>query len=373
MSDFDELAIRARINNCLKTVAVILDANKSNSLAAADVVDHRYEDKYLLANQITNTSIRTFLNALELIGMSASVLSTLQEWNDKREVSLKFERKQRSTFLRETERDVEDPTRIEVVDGGQQTTVKMVTKVKEYIYLVEEEYTLFAHSGVGDNSAEVTQITKSCGQLEAIVRNNSSPFSEFTVDAFAVNISWLLKHLDIATTTGTSTGSFSIDRAHLKCFTPRQNVDVADALQFFASFALFCEEVQRKMESLQQLQNRFSDRAGAKFDISSAYINQVFNPIVPLFEDFQQVTGLTTHAHSEDEATVATDSALVAGPTLSGPVVAPLNLPAATWLICFLQIATAYSESSKPSSCLMWPTCLKLRTSTARAWTSSST
>eukprot|EP01032_Pedospumella_encystans_P007368 gene7368-8848_t len=76
MSDFDEFAMRARINNCLKTVAVVLDANKSNSLVAADVVVHRYEDKYLLANQLTNTSIKTLLNALGLIGMSTSVLST---------------------------------------------------------------------------------------------------------------------------------------------------------------------------------------------------------------------------------------------------------------------------------------------------------
>eukprot|EP01032_Pedospumella_encystans_P016639 gene16639-18976_t len=178
----------------------------------------------------------------------------------------------------------------------------MITKVKEYIYLVEEEYTLSAHSGVGDNAAEVVQIAKSSGQLEAT----------------------LLKHVDIATSTGT--GSFSIDRAHLNCFTPRQNPAVADALQFFASFSSFCEEVQRKMERLQQLQNRFSDRAGAKFDISAAYVNRIFNPIVPLFEDLQQGTGLTAYVHSEDEVTVATDSASVAGPALSGQVVEKLTV-----------------------------------------------
>jgi len=224
MSSYNESAMRARINDCLKTVAVVLDANKSNSLAAADVVVHRYEDKYLLANQLTNTSISTISNALGLIGVSSSTLQTLRGWNVNKAVSLRFERKQRCKFIREVEREVEDPTRLQM-DGLHQTTVKMITKVKEYIYQVKEKYTLFAFSGVGDNSEKTIKITSESGQMEAICRNKCAPFQESAREVFDVNISWLLKHINEAG----GAPNFSIDRAHPNCATPRQNPDVIAA------------------------------------------------------------------------------------------------------------------------------------------------
>ena len=181
--------MRAKIDDCMKTVAVVLDNNKAATIAAADRVSHLYEDKYLLANHLTNTSIACVLNGLELMGVSHSELGSLKAWNAHRAVLLKFERRQKCQFVKEIERDVEDPSRVQVDAGIFRSTVKVITKVKEYIYLIEEEYALSAHSGVGDNPAEVIHITSASSQLETTLRTNSAPFSESTVDTFHVNIS----------------------------------------------------------------------------------------------------------------------------------------------------------------------------------------
>jgi len=139
MSLYHEKAIRAKIDECLVKVAAVLDANKSTLVQAADLVPHKYEDKYLLANHLTNVGIVSVLNGLELLGISRAALGFLKHWSAHRAVSLKFERKQQCSFVKEIEHDEEDPSRVQV-EGIFKTTVRVITKVKEYVYLVEEQY-----------------------------------------------------------------------------------------------------------------------------------------------------------------------------------------------------------------------------------------
>jgi len=89
MALYDEYAMRTKVDECLKTVAVVLDNNKAATIAAADRVSHQYEDKYLLANNLTNMSIACILNALELMGVSDAQLCSLKAWNTHRAVALK--------------------------------------------------------------------------------------------------------------------------------------------------------------------------------------------------------------------------------------------------------------------------------------------
>eukprot|EP01032_Pedospumella_encystans_P009555 gene9555-11236_t len=302
MALYDEYAMRAKIDECLKTVAVVLDNNKAATIAAADRVSHQYEDKYLLANNLTNMSIACILNALELMGVSHTELGSLKAWNAHRAVSLKFERRLKCNFIKEIERDVEDPTRVQVDAGIFRTTVKTITKVKEYIYLIDVDYTLSAHSGVGDNPAEVIHITSAGSQLETTLRNNSAPFNESTVDTFDVNISWLLKHQDEAA----STATFSIDRAHASCATPRQNADVTAALQFQASFSSFCSNVHAKLRHLFDVQSRHGEVTAAKFDIAAVNQEGIFNPVVPLFTNDSAVAVVTDGGDATEQAVVAT-------------------------------------------------------------------
>jgi len=308
MSDYDEFTMRKMIDDCLDAVAVVLDNNKHAAIAAADTVPHQYEDKYLLANDLTNMSIACILNALELMGVSHAQLCSFKSWNAHRAVSLKFERRLKCEFVKEIEREVEDPTRVQLDIGIFRSMVKTITKVKEYVYLIEAEYTLSAHSGVGDRPAEVIQITSSSSQLETTLRTNTAPFYNPTVNTFDVNISWLLKHLDEAA----STATFSIDRAHASCATPRQNADVEATLLFHNAFSLFSRNVFVKLQDLSCVQSRYGVATAAKFYVDSINTDDVFNPVVPLFHNDSAKETVVS-----DEETVANRSVALPQPVVN--------------------------------------------------------
>src|SRR5689334_7750145 len=148
MSNFVDHVMRRRIDSCLEKVALILDSNRNGVIASAEQVSHQYDDKYVLANHLTNTALVCYVNCLEVLGLDRSRIQTLKGWASRRAVSLAFEKSHRCKFVKEIERDVEDPSRVQVDGIFGRTTVKVVTKVKEYIYSYEEVYALKAYSGV---------------------------------------------------------------------------------------------------------------------------------------------------------------------------------------------------------------------------------
>ena len=275
-SNQSEAALRLRVDNCLKAVSRILDTNKTQVVKSAESVSHRYDDKFLLADYLTKTSISCVVNALTVLCGSAVDFETLKGWGPERSVSLMFERQQRCKFVRETERDFEIVT---IETGGVESRV--TTKVREFVYIIEAEYLLTAFSGVGDNPMEVVALTEGRGSIETTLRSHNAPFHESTLESFDVDISWLLTHLDEAA----STANFSINRAAEKCATPRQNQDVIDALKFFSEFGLFCNNVRHELLHLHDLQSRFQAATSPKLDISKVTTECIFNPIMPLFAE----------------------------------------------------------------------------------------
>ena len=68
MNEFDEQAFRNKIDAALGQVRTILAATRDPKLA--DEVQHRYEDKYLLAELLTNAAIGGVLNSFDAIGLA---------------------------------------------------------------------------------------------------------------------------------------------------------------------------------------------------------------------------------------------------------------------------------------------------------------
>jgi hypothetical protein len=66
---FNEAEFRDRVERALVTVRTVLD-NTRNPTYPADV-PHRYDDKYLLAEYLTNTATASVLNALDAIGLTS--------------------------------------------------------------------------------------------------------------------------------------------------------------------------------------------------------------------------------------------------------------------------------------------------------------
>jgi hypothetical protein len=65
---YDTENFRAKVGQALEKVRTILDVSRSTELPSE--VDHKYDDKYLLAEFLTSASMTATLNALELLGLN---------------------------------------------------------------------------------------------------------------------------------------------------------------------------------------------------------------------------------------------------------------------------------------------------------------
>ncbi len=109
MKRFDETQFKARVNSALVQARTILD-NTRNPQYPADV-PHEYEDKYFLAQSLTNNTISTLLALLEQLGITEKHLGQLKDWAKTRSVTIRFKSEEKCKFLRKAVREVESDTK----------------------------------------------------------------------------------------------------------------------------------------------------------------------------------------------------------------------------------------------------------------------
>jgi hypothetical protein len=66
--------MQQRIEASLRQAALVLNSNREAVLWPANAVHHQYNDKYLLADNLTNTAHVCYLNSFEEIGLSSAKL-----------------------------------------------------------------------------------------------------------------------------------------------------------------------------------------------------------------------------------------------------------------------------------------------------------
>jgi hypothetical protein len=69
MNRFDEQKFRSRLSKATEEVKKILDITRNPQ--APESVAHNYDDKYFLAELLTNSAIAGALSALEAVGVEA--------------------------------------------------------------------------------------------------------------------------------------------------------------------------------------------------------------------------------------------------------------------------------------------------------------
>ncbi len=109
MKKFDESQFKVRVNNALERVRTILD-NTRNPQYPSDVA-HEYEDKYFLAQALTNNTVTTLLALLEPLGVTDKHLAQLRDWVKTRSVTLRFKAEEKCKFLQKVVREVESDTK----------------------------------------------------------------------------------------------------------------------------------------------------------------------------------------------------------------------------------------------------------------------
>ncbi len=109
MENFNEVRFRARVDAALNRVRTILDNTRTPQYPAD--VPHEYEDKYILAESLTNNTISALLVSLDLLGLTQKQLAQLKEWSKTRSVTLRFKAEEKCKFLRKVVREVESDTK----------------------------------------------------------------------------------------------------------------------------------------------------------------------------------------------------------------------------------------------------------------------
>ncbi|KAJ9471603.1 hypothetical protein DIPPA_28373 [Diplonema papillatum] len=273
-----EESLRQKVDASLVTVRKVFDTARNPQLA--EDVHHKYADKYLLAEYMTNGHCASLLTTLRLLGMTDEHIKTMKQWSSDRTVTLRFSSRHKCTFLEKKTREV-DSGKKDVVTGtglgaAFSMSKKTVTTVTEYFWKFECGYELSAYKGNEPQekivikqrdgaSTKVKTTTEKSPQVEA--RENPN------ID---VELTWLLQHVNAAN----GQVSFSINRSHKKCLTPLRNEDAEKAVSFTQHASLWSRRVAA------QLQEFFGVVQDNTFDMGSLQTQgDAFLPFAPLLEE----------------------------------------------------------------------------------------
>jgi hypothetical protein len=291
MESYREHELEAKVDAALQRIRTVLD-NTKNPRSAADV-PHRYDDKYLLAEVLTRVAAASLLQCLEVVGLNASHLSTMREWARTRSVTLRLAAHEDCGFLREESRQVESPHQhvTEVTglpDGKIKRTDKIVTTVKEYFWGFDFEYEILAFQGTATDQGVTLHARKGGVTIKTGAKTTPRPRTVVRppVD---VNVTWLFTHLDPE-----GRAAFAIDRTHEACHTPRRNRDVDAALQAFEEVYAFCDRVIAYF-----FQDLFPAQEDHGRDLAAIDVEDVFVPVLPLFEENAGAEGVLPAAYAD--------------------------------------------------------------------------
>jgi hypothetical protein len=124
--DFIDWRFRASVEKALRSVEQILGTTRNPRLLEDE--DHVYEDKYALAEFLTNTIVAAQMNVLGALGLTDEIFDELWKTvhEEKRSVTLRFQAELSTRFVKEEqvkvvtrEKEVEE---VEITDDGASST-----------------------------------------------------------------------------------------------------------------------------------------------------------------------------------------------------------------------------------------------------------
>lgn len=303
---------RLSVEKALAKVKTILDTTRQPQLAHEDE-EHKYDDKYALAEFLVNTGIAAKLNALERLGLDAEKLQQVVSWvyEEKQSVTLRLEAEDTCSFLKENivsvrsneEREVETTVqRSSFLGMGSERTekisTKVVTKVKEHHWKVGVKHRLFLYKGSDPESCidlqtrnVSTVIVIAAGQATGANQNQKprSPLAERTSHPpIDLNLTWMIQQISPKE----QQCQFYIDRTKESCKTPRRNEKVDQAVGFENELQLWARRVtsfylcrvQNGIQNRHKPASPTDDGPVKGPDLGSITDENVFAPVVPLME-----------------------------------------------------------------------------------------
>jgi len=315
---YQEQRFRESVNNALKEVKTILDSSLHPRLA--EDVDHVYNDKYVLAEFLTNVSFASEWQVFDAMGLDHEKRKTVASWvsSDRLNVRLRFQAHDSCSLLKTQDVEVvrqgnqyetttESTTTASSGSGffatgkTEQTTSRMVTRVKENHWKVDLGYKIiiFAGSDPAEKSLELqsrstSTILVTSGGLNAHpnLRKTDAPppiAAKTFHPAIDTNVTWLFQQL-LSSEEGVC--KFNIDRNANTCKTPRRNKDIAAACKFNKHLnywgkhvvEFFLLRVERDILN-KHAPVKQTDTGPGALSLSNISSKEVFCPALPLLDE----------------------------------------------------------------------------------------
>ena len=252
-------AFRGKVNQAIVEARKVLGTARAPALP--ENVSHTYDDKYLLAEIGTRSTILALRNALDHTSQGAFTanLPLLTTWmRDGKTVTMQTEAEELCAFVKTTTRDVKSTTS-QVTEstgflGGKSKKESFtVTKIKEHEWTFTVNWETFVYPG--DDIANKVVLATSSSSMILTTRGETpdtpKPERKKSFTSNEVELSWLLqclaapvsqlKQSEVDVPDSNNTVVFTIDRSDAeKCCTPRRNPQIDEALEKFAQFGRWC-------------------------------------------------------------------------------------------------------------------------------------
>jgi len=250
---------RGKVNQAIVEARKVLGTARAPALP--ENVSHTYDDKYLLAEIGTRSTILALRNALDHTSQGAFTanLPLLTTWmRDGKTVTMQTEAEELCAFVKTTTRDVKSTTS-QVTEstgflGGKSKKESFtVTKITEHEWTFTVNWETFVYPG--DDIANKVVLATSSSSMILTTRGETpvtpKPERKKSFTSNEVELSWLLRCLaapvsqlkksEVDVPDSNNTVVFTIDRSDAeKCCTPRRNPQIDEALEKFAQFGRWC-------------------------------------------------------------------------------------------------------------------------------------
>lgn len=294
------------MDKALKTVEKILAVNRNPQLA--EEVDHDYQNKFELADRMTNIAIVAQMDCLQRLGLD---FETLQKVDQSKSTTLRFQASEKCTFLKDQIVEVpmgvshETTTESQTTTGAsnffgttKKTVQRLVKKVKEYHWTIDVQWEVSVVSGTDEDNRAITQHRSS--SMIVITQSKFAPIEASRVhEPVDLSLTWFLQQMDVEN----YTAQFHIRKESAK--TPRRNDQVEEAMAFFNGLKAWAANLRAYFEV--KLQHDIVERNNPVVldplhkspKIKSCTSLGVFIPILPLMEE---------HSTTEEEAVTSKQS-----------------------------------------------------------------
>ncbi|KAL3935547.1 MAG: hypothetical protein SGBAC_008949 [Bacillariaceae sp.] len=316
----------------MKTVQQMLEANRNPQMAGD--VDHKYENKYKLAEQLSNMAIASHMNCLEHLGLTLTILQELKaaassENTLSKSITLRFQAAEACTFLREQIVEIPSSTthKTEQTEETQFGATKKTTsmhsftkRVKEYHWKVDVKWILRAFWG--SDQEQGTELQSRSSSITVVTQSNQSPIAKLREHPpLDIVLNWFVQHVDPVK----KTTLFHIQTDDAK--TPRRNAQVDGVLDYFFRVQEWATSVRSHFTV--RLQQGIIDKHNPvvkEANDNSTWIHactslEILVPVIPIMdgsiENRSTANAVTTELISQSQLTIPSDIATSSSATVN--------------------------------------------------------